>query len=262
MTSKSTQIDADGDGLSDLEEYTQRTDPNTADSDGDGLSDADEVRRWRTSPISVDTDADARGPQRNLPPAVALFDGAERRLDANSSAPAANATSPTLDDTDGDARTDYEEIVPLGRSPVIADLPRLKVELVDKIDVRLNVQYAENEGQSTSYGVTTTHTESTSDTNEDAGKVGMKFAIGRKGAEWTWGVDVSGEYSQRFAHTETDSDATANSTLRANLRNLTETVSTGSLSAGVRLSNVGAIAFTVADLAYTVRIWVPDPNNP
>ena len=32
-----------------------------ADTDGDGLDDFAEVRRWKTSPISIDTDNDARG---------------------------------------------------------------------------------------------------------------------------------------------------------------------------------------------------------
>ena len=50
--------DADGDGLSDLEEFRRRTNPLAADTDGDGLSDAVEVDFYGTSPISADSDGD------------------------------------------------------------------------------------------------------------------------------------------------------------------------------------------------------------
>lgn len=55
-------LDADGDGLSNLEEYERGTLANRADSDGDTLSDADELRgtagRIPTDPLLPDTDGD------------------------------------------------------------------------------------------------------------------------------------------------------------------------------------------------------------
>ena len=50
--------DADGDGLSDLEEYRHRTNPLLPDTDGDGLNDGIEVKFFGTSPRDADTDRD------------------------------------------------------------------------------------------------------------------------------------------------------------------------------------------------------------
>lgn len=50
--------DADGDGLSDLDEFRHRTDPLRKDTDGDGLSDAVEVGFYGTSPTAADPDGD------------------------------------------------------------------------------------------------------------------------------------------------------------------------------------------------------------
>ncbi len=50
--------DADADGLTDEEERTLGTNPQSADSDQDGLADRDEVRIYRTDPMNPDTDGD------------------------------------------------------------------------------------------------------------------------------------------------------------------------------------------------------------
>jgi Bacterial TSP3 repeat len=51
-------IDSDGDGLSNDEEYVLGTDPNNPDTDKDGLNDYVEVRVFKTNPLNVDTDGD------------------------------------------------------------------------------------------------------------------------------------------------------------------------------------------------------------
>lgn len=48
--------DLDGDGLTNLQEFTLRTYPNDTDSDDDGLSDGDEVNTYGTLPLDSDSD--------------------------------------------------------------------------------------------------------------------------------------------------------------------------------------------------------------
>ncbi len=43
-------LDLDGDGLTNLEEFRNGTDPNKPDTDGDGISDGDEVHTRHTDP--------------------------------------------------------------------------------------------------------------------------------------------------------------------------------------------------------------------
>lgn len=50
--------DADGDGLTNLQEYQLGTDPQNEDSDGDDLSDYAEVNTYHTDPLEPDTDED------------------------------------------------------------------------------------------------------------------------------------------------------------------------------------------------------------
>lgn len=50
--------DPDHDGLTNLQEYQQGTDPHNPDTDGDGLKDGDEVNKYHTNPLLADTDGD------------------------------------------------------------------------------------------------------------------------------------------------------------------------------------------------------------
>ncbi len=50
--------DPDRDGLTNLQEFQQGTDPNNPDTDGDGLNDGDEVNKYHTNPLLADTDGD------------------------------------------------------------------------------------------------------------------------------------------------------------------------------------------------------------
>ena len=90
-------FDPDGDGLSNLQEYLNGTDPHVADTDGDGLSDGDEVALG-TNPLDPDTDDDG------------LSDGDEVAL----------GTNPFNGDTDGDGLSDGLEVA-LGLNPLLTD---------------------------------------------------------------------------------------------------------------------------------------------
>lgn len=51
-------VDTDGDGLTDSEESTLKTDIRLIDTDQDGLTDREEVRVYTTDPLDQDTDSD------------------------------------------------------------------------------------------------------------------------------------------------------------------------------------------------------------
>jgi hypothetical protein len=262
VTSNPKVADTDGDGLDDLLEFLIRSDPNDPDTDGDGLTDGAEWNQWKTNPVSVDTDGDCRGPGKNLPPNPALFDGKELSQ---------LGTSPTLADTDGDGRTDYEELDDPFRSPLIADLPKLETEIVDAVDVRLNVEFAEELGQTKQYGAElrtgTTHTESSysSDTVSETVKLGTKSSWGTQS-----GVELSVESSFGYEHScsTTTEDASmaeqSYSEYTTDARTRTETAASGSINMGIRLKNTGNLTYTLTDIGYTVRRWQPghDPENP
>ena len=90
--------DRDGDGLSNLTEYTLGTDIDDIDSDDDGLSDNDEVNTYGTNPLRQDSDADG------MPD---VWEITHQLLPTNSSA---------NNDADNDGFSDHQEYQ-LGTNP-------------------------------------------------------------------------------------------------------------------------------------------------
>ena len=114
------QQDADGDGLSNLQESQLGTNPNVPDTDGDALLDGAEVMRFGTDPLNPDTDGDG------------LSDGDEIRLNTFPTNPDTDmdgvndgeevglGIDPRNPDSDGDSLTDGDEIT-RGTNPALAD---------------------------------------------------------------------------------------------------------------------------------------------
>jgi hypothetical protein len=260
VTSDPGLADTDGDGLDDYTEWLIGTDPRAADTDRDGLTDYEEWLRWLTSPTSVDTDGDARGPDHNLPPSATLFDGNELRL---------LHTSPTLDDTDGDGRTDYQEYAQPGRNLLVAEVPKLDVQLVDAVDVRLDVQYAEETGKTYQYGteLMESTTTSSSSYNENSMQASVRLGFEHTFGLFTGGTKVTGELSVGYGHVWATTEETATtaqntySQYSTDSRTRTETTASGSMSAGIRLVNTGPITYKLTDFGLTVRYWLPGGSN-
>ncbi|AWB68452.1 hypothetical protein C2869_19480 [Saccharobesus litoralis] len=86
--SSDAALDPDNDGLTNLEEFQQATDPTKSDTDGDGLTDGDEVNSHLSSPTLADSD----------------HDGLNDYIEVTTS-----LTDPNLADSDGDFLSDNWE---------------------------------------------------------------------------------------------------------------------------------------------------------
>jgi hypothetical protein len=110
--------DYDSDGLTNLEEYQQETDPTNPDTDGDGRSDGDEVHGTpATDPLDPDTDGDGFPDgwevDYGFDPTYPADPGAGGDYDSDGLTNLEEyqqETDPTNPDTDGDGRSDGEEV--------------------------------------------------------------------------------------------------------------------------------------------------------
>ena len=280
VTSNPLRADTDLDGLTDYEEWAIGCNPRNQDTDGDLLDDEEEWNTWFTSTNSVDTDGDARGPNHDLAPNVSLFDGFE--LDD-----ATPRTSPTLDDTDGDGRTDFEEFDHPFLDPLIAELLSLSVDVAGDIDVRLDIEYAEAVITEKAYEVTLTESESTtigdSDTSSKSTTLGWhaevttshtvsggvsplppwpsgEYSTTVEGTAGTSG-DVTKETSFTTSTDSTMSSELSSSTYVSDSQEFTETAASGSITLPVRLVNDGLFSYTLQNLALTILAWKADPTQ-
>ena len=88
----------DKDGLNNLQEFQNGTNPLNPDTDGNGLSDGDEVNTYFTNPLNPDTDGNG------------LSDGDEVNK---------YKTNPLLWDTDADGLSDAQEVLVYGSNPLL-----------------------------------------------------------------------------------------------------------------------------------------------
>lgn len=259
--------DSDGDNLDDLTEFLISSDAQSRDTDGDGLDDDEEWNRHLTSPVSVDTDGDARGPNGDLPPNAALFDGMELvEFFDDSGNLFYGGTSPIYDDTDGDGVSDYDEFAHPSRSPLVADVPRLKVDFVGAMTMTLDIELAQGtsitDGQQ--YGLVESEASSSSNTNESTWENSLEFTESISASGGVGGtppgpqfeVEVGFSATQGFTEggstswTEESTEEVQNSYLmiQEEMKTQSSTINGGTITAGIKVVNEGNVAFTLQNL--------------
>lgn len=275
VTSNPAVADTDEDGLDDGEEFRQRIDPRDADTDDDGLGDAEEVNRWRTSPRTVDSDDDATdGTGRNA--TTALWDGAELKLvddprNPGRKIPGRWATDPTDSDTDGDGKSDLDELDDTQFNAVVADLPSLAVELTEDPQIELFVEYSQGVLQQDTFGATISRETSSQLSRSDSTSTTLSAELSvTVGAEVTASVPPSASLSasvtgsagiDKTTGTEltaatTNALAEASSRERSQASKHTVSYSEGRLTlGGVRFRNDGDITYRVDDLDIVVKMF-------
>ena len=260
VTSDPNVVDTDGDGLDDSLEHLIVSDPNLVDTDGDGLGDFEEWYQWLTSPVSVDTDGDARGPDANVAPNAALFDGNEL---------SDRGTSPTLADTDGDGKTDFEEYDDPVRSQLIAEIPEVDISFEGDIDVRLNVAYEESFGQQTEYGTSMLQSQTTSTSRTRSDKTSQKLSIEQTikynpldfGGETKIGFEYGWEQSTSFTESSSQTAQQEYSRYLTDSVTRTETAADGTISVGLRAKNTGVSSYELDGLGLTIVKFKPVRRN-
>lgn len=247
--------------------FVTRVAPSSAQTDGD-LTMRDATLRRRVAdgtPDSILVAPVALGAFQQLPGGT--IDGLGRH--DYSPVPVrivSGGTSPSLADTDGDGVTDYYEVDTPLRTPVIADLPKIKFELVDPVAVNLRVEYSDSVGTETSYGTelsrseTSTHAqtdiESTTKSWNIGGEIGFEgenpassTISGSYGEEYTEGTEITEENAKEAASAYSEEQSAS--------RERTVTASRGTVSVGLRAVNSGNLAYTLSGLSIAVRQFVP-----
>ena len=177
-------------------------------------------------------------------------------------------TSPLMADTDGDKYTDHEEVIGGMGNPLVAEVPKLKLEFVGSMDIQLNTVISEScsvkTGTVTSSLVSNTATQSETDTES----IRESTKVTREAISWpgplgklisvvTPSVSTS-EKSTVQENTTSWTQASSNS-VQSGFQALkeqecfagTETTN-ATITMGFKVKNTGPIAFTLSNLNVTV----------
>ncbi len=274
--------DTDGDGLSDYQEFMNKTDPELADTDGDGLSDSEELNRWGSSPLSIDSDMDSRGPDNDLTPNSNLFDSAELKIDLLNDpthTPGLGATSPIFKDTDGDSWSDYYEIVETlgsGFDPILADVPKIDIEIAATPVIGLIGEEEDGTGWTRDVSVTDSLAQSVStetgisegtefvaentigvgaEIGFEAGADGMKFVgniSGSASINYSYSAAMASSHSVSWTQSQAQSAEKAYQESMGEHGSLVKTLTGGYISVPINIENTGDIAFTLVNLRLSV----------
>lgn len=134
--SSDADLNADTDGLTNLEEYNYSTNPTVDDTDFDGLSDSDEVNTYLSNPNNVDTDGD------ELPDF----------WEVNNSLDLLNASDALLD-ADGDLVSNIDEYLEGTDPNDEISLPIILVDLVESFEeASLPVDWVIDDSKNSSWG--------------------------------------------------------------------------------------------------------------
>ncbi|MBK7857702.1 MAG: hypothetical protein IPJ65_03545 [Archangiaceae bacterium] len=244
--------DTDGDGICDPEESSLKLDPRQSDTDGDGLSDFDEVNRWGSSATNVDSDMDSHGNS-------AFYDGAELMN---------FGTSPTLADTDGDGRSDFEEINQNGTNALVAEVPQPKLEVVSAVDISVDIMTST--GMMMANAVTTRQEKGTTNTlgktssSATTQSIESSFEVtAEASAGYPSGASVkaSGTYSEKEGYVQETSTSISRQSqqssedtyeqLSSQLISQEQTVTGGHLAVDFEIQNLGTRTFKLSSVVVT-----------
>ena len=251
--------DSDSDGLTDYEEKSANTDPRSRDTDGDGLSDYDELRIYKSSPVTKDTDGDATNATTGIPNAN-LFDGEE----VNSL-----LTSPLDQDTDGDGLTDLVELTSNGTRALIADVPDIKLDVYSNPSISYSGSLINRSGNEESFNEEFTAASSTVNKRGRSNTTSTSTVIdethsggGSVSGGFPWNVQAEAHYD--YSHSTTNSfgmestsysDTTQSQQMSAKLGELKKQSSNrelqftgGELRIQFDLSNEGDLPVEVRDI--------------
>jgi hypothetical protein len=138
------------------------------------------------------------------------------------------------------------------------------VELVDAVDVRLDVEYAEETGVEHEYGGELTISDSTRTQYSTEASLNWSVTVGAEvdvglipSGSVSTEVSVGGEVSVGFETETSHSVQRSQSDYVTDSRTRTETAASGSMSAGIRLVNTGPVTYTISDLGMTARYMQP-----